>query len=590
MSIERALAIAEVATLIRCNLRGYDLKSCVQTCRSWWKIFAPYLWENIYIDNYDDDRTIIFRNGLAARSMTISLYDPLDSKGMVYFLGDNCRNVSTLHLKLFSKGLLQPPTQQSHMTPIDLEEGTTPLLDSLFCKLQYVSQLTLSIATNDLDPRVIFCASKLPRLRSLNLFGGLTTSKYIVRKNRRCDWSIIIKTVLACPKLETLNICWDNPLDTSSIQITGQIGDSHPCYHTHLRSLRIHDCHVQDQELCAFIRSCPKLQMLSLKGIQSTSSSATETCITTAVDFCRKLRSLTVQDPQTGFNNPFASILKTSSSLQTLVLSSWCQPSTIFDGLESLPYSVTTLDLQDISHFGTVRKVLNYAKVLTHLTLRGRIRSRDIETIATEPEEAEQSYEYYFQSQSGNRCHGNLQYLDISHLDLSDTQDEGDSEYLFSWIQNCKPLRRLELNFGHICWAILHDTWDRLSNLEVAGTPARNTYVHPRWCEYHRLVEERHLTHLWHPEAAMPPRPKPPLALTHLDRRFRLFPAVELLVVLEEMDGHATRKRTLDEHMASALIRAMPSLKTFWVDDRLMSQLRRNHIKMFYPGLNIESI
>ncbi|KAF9577589.1 hypothetical protein BGW38_007110, partial [Lunasporangiospora selenospora] len=98
--------------------------NCVLVCKAWWRLLAPYLWENIHIDynprystldHCHDENKVVFRNGLAARSLTLSIYHPTDIDGTIAFVAKSCKNVSRLHLKLFSPQLTTNmcPTQKS---------------------------------------------------------------------------------------------------------------------------------------------------------------------------------------------------------------------------------------------------------------------------------------------------------------------------------------------------------------------------------------------------------------------------------------------------------------------------------------------
>lgn len=138
-TLSQALNVSEITHLIRQELRGVDLKRCVLVHSSWWKCFAPYLWERIFIESYpgESDQGVIFRNGLAVRSLTLSISDEEGlhamkgkgangyNQGLIAYVADRCRNVTTLDLKLFSSLLAIKKETLNHASKLaqDQEEG-----------------------------------------------------------------------------------------------------------------------------------------------------------------------------------------------------------------------------------------------------------------------------------------------------------------------------------------------------------------------------------------------------------------------------------------------------------------------------------
>ncbi|KAG0248627.1 hypothetical protein BG011_010071 [Mortierella polycephala] len=373
----RAFCVSEITTHIRLELCGYDLKSMVQANHLWWKTFAPFLWENIYIDAdpMQDGRHVIFRNGLAARSLTLSIYDPLDKRGVVEYVAERCRHVTHLHLKLFSPDLvvirqrngvpLEVDTQDDQELPrlygevedyksmlldFQLDDGEnyqdpsrmfgeqrdcdTTLLDSLLSKMTQVSDLTLSLSHEDLKPEVLWCVTKLPRLRQLTIRGGLKTSTYMIQKNRHCNWDLVMRVAKECqPFLESLNVAWEcrpaiakkqlehrkkievpwvpKKFDRIVQRIKAHIaapeaavnnvnGDDHQrqgqdlAVHN-LKWLSISHCELFDSDLDIIYGSCPNLRGLIFVDTEMTFE-VLENNLRILSEFCPMLRTLTFPD------------------------------------------------------------------------------------------------------------------------------------------------------------------------------------------------------------------------------------------------------------------------------------------------------
>lgn len=131
----------------------------------------------------------------------MSSYDPEGREGVVEYVVKRWRNVEALHLKLFSDRLVVVDTEaterrlleswdnsfsagEGHSGGIikDLDqkrqfeirsECKTDLLYSLLSKLPHVSELTMSIAHEDLRPKALWCVPTLTRLRKTAIASGL---------------------------------------------------------------------------------------------------------------------------------------------------------------------------------------------------------------------------------------------------------------------------------------------------------------------------------------------------------------------------------------------------------------------------------
>ncbi|KAG0300801.1 hypothetical protein BGZ97_003076 [Linnemannia gamsii] len=325
-AMDRALDMSEILYLIRQNLQGVYLKSAVLVCKRWWRLFAPFLWERVFIDANpsQQDREVLVRNGLAARSLTLSMYDPQDMNRVVAYVAERCQNVEALHLKLFSPGLVVVDTDamktrlreayetggvgEKHSVNSDKDpdrerqfgirsECRTDLLDSLLSKLPYVSELTLSIAHKDLRPEVLWCVPTLTRLRKLTIGGGLSSNGYIVHKNRLCDWDLILRTSRECKYLNSLSVSWEShklqdakldrhisevsemleSLEAQEWSVSATEQRQQPTVPKNeqfpsLRTLSVSSCEIHASQMDLFYRSCPSLRAVEFKSIQAGSS------------------------------------------------------------------------------------------------------------------------------------------------------------------------------------------------------------------------------------------------------------------------------------------------------------------------------
>ncbi|KAG0231608.1 hypothetical protein BGW42_008759 [Actinomortierella wolfii] len=212
-SISRALEIQAITRTIRHYLTGLDLKKLVLVNRQWWRVFAPFLWEKLFINETEEDQHIILRNGQVVQEMTIVVQER-ETKARIEWLfaslAKSCPNIYTLHLKLYS------PLQFDSITgnPLDMEtqphqpHEVMPFLYDLLSLFPNVTTLNLQLAHSDLPATVVLAATRLPYLRELGVFGGLKQRAYTLHKNRHCDWDVLFWTVRKCLGLRTLRLSW----------------------------------------------------------------------------------------------------------------------------------------------------------------------------------------------------------------------------------------------------------------------------------------------------------------------------------------------------------------------------------------------
>ncbi|KAG0243820.1 hypothetical protein BGW41_001332 [Actinomortierella wolfii] len=222
-SISRGLEIQAITRTIRHYLTGLDLKNLVLVNRQWWRAFAPFLWEKLFINETEEDQYIILRNGQVVQEMAIVVHER-ETKARIEWLfaslAKSCPNIYTLHLKLYS------PLQFDSITgnPLDMEtqphqpHEVMPFLHDLLSHFPNVTTLNLQLAHPDLPATVVLAATRLPYLRELGVFGGLKQRAYTLHKNRHCDWDVLFWTVRKCLGLRTLRLSWrdDNNCKSSS--------------------------------------------------------------------------------------------------------------------------------------------------------------------------------------------------------------------------------------------------------------------------------------------------------------------------------------------------------------------------------------
>ncbi|KAG9061607.1 hypothetical protein KI688_007186 [Linnemannia hyalina] len=534
--MSRALDMSEISYLIRQDLKGVHLKSAVLVCKLWWRLFAPYLWERVFIDADPDekDREVLVRNGLAARSLTLSIYDPEDREGVVGYVVDRCRNVEALHLKLFSPELVAVDTEAMErrlwktwenygagVKNTDQErqfgirsECKTDLLDSLLSKLPYLSELTLSIAHEDLRPEVLWCVPTLTRLRKLTIAGGLGVNGYIVHKNRLCDWDLILRTSRECKYLNSLSVSWEShkaqdanldghiskvsemfeSLDARESSATDQEAPLPPVPKNEqfpsLRTLAVSFCEMHLSQMDFFYRSCPNLRAVEFKSVQASTYIMEKNLKSLALS-CPNLLSFKLLDAcKTGNRIDYSTSLLASprTSLHSLTLSATANATaTVFgnnpaadndythiyykdDTKWTPPPSVTFLNVRDIKHPTVLLDTIASTPAgLTHLIIDGYIPNDTYQLHYLYNFHPIQQSSYSLVERLYNlekdpllrlptfACGGTLEYLDVSTLDVSECRKL--FKILFWRVQELKGLRFLKIGREHVLAANLELTW-----------------------------------------------------------------------------------------------------------------------------------
>src|SRR5688572_29450025 len=99
-NINLALQTTDIPPHLRSYLRGMDLKAMVLTCQTWWRVFAPFLWEALAIVNPDkeeDSAKTIFRNGQVVKRLLLSIQR---STHFIQQIIQSCPNINILKLRL----------------------------------------------------------------------------------------------------------------------------------------------------------------------------------------------------------------------------------------------------------------------------------------------------------------------------------------------------------------------------------------------------------------------------------------------------------------------------------------------------------
>ncbi|KAF9353768.1 hypothetical protein BGX26_008473 [Mortierella sp. AD094] len=480
----QAFDVTEVTALIRQELRGFELKSMVLVSRQWWKAFGPYLWENIYIDANpeQDDRKVIFRNGLAARCLTLSIYDPADQRGVVKYVTEKCCNITQLHLKLFASGLVI-----SNAGFIE-----TKLLDSLFDNLPNISDLTISIAHEDLQPEVLWCVTRMLRLKRLTINGGLRGSGYIMRKNWKCNWPLLVRIARECQNLETLSVAWESR--TSEERIMGatppvawalEARAAVDRYRVEsLKWLNISDCEVHDSVLDVVYQMCPNLRGISFKSITTTPQALAKN-IQKLTQCCPSLRSFEFNDLVSTNRNNYTSVLldRPILGLGSLAahLGTLNENNPDFDRISQqwhrVHITLTNLDLSGIDSYQLLFNIMAKISGLSRLTLSGYLTGKRCDDYSV--------VETYYNNDKfmGHRlpkfaCQDTLQTLDVTRLEFYSFKCH---KLFFDRVQNMPQLKRLEVNHRHIQAARLKETSKMsIPNLrDISATPTESSVLRP---------------------------------------------------------------------------------------------------------------
>ncbi|KAF9138833.1 hypothetical protein BGX30_008712 [Mortierella sp. GBA39] len=600
----RALDISEISYLIRQDLQGTHLKSAVLVCKLWWRLFAPYLWERVFIDVDPDgkDREVLVRNGLAARSLTLSIYDPEDREGVAGYVVERCRNVEVLHLKLFSDRLVVVDTEAMErrlreawendgagVKNTDQErqfgirsECKTDLLDSLLSKLPCVSELTLSIAHEDLRPEVLWCVPTLTRLRKLTIAGGLPGNGYIIHKNRQCDWDLILRTSRECKYLNSLSVSWEsNKPQDANHDADHQAPAALPTSEQFLslRALSLAHCELPGSQMDLIYRSCPKLSAVEFKAID-TSSLIVEKSLKVLAQSCPNLLSFKFLDASRKNDRiDYSTSLLTgpSTSLLSLTLSITAHNSrTMFGNKPAAdrdytvnnkdatvwtpPASITSLNIRDVRYPQVLLDIIASTPAgLTHLTIDGYIGNSYALRYAIFPTFTDNSFStidgmYKLEKDPLLRmptfgCLDTLAYLDISTLDVTDSRQL--FKILFRRVQNLRVLRFLKMARAHVLAANLELSWsdDTLAREDdQLGATTSTTATEPT---LEAEEEEEQAVQDWEPSDDQ-----------DCEKAFIWFPTVEHLYLVDtEYRRYHDLNPFLTQHQASALVRMMPQLK-----------------------------
>ncbi|KAF9177636.1 hypothetical protein BGZ51_004673 [Haplosporangium sp. Z 767] len=644
----RAFCISEITTHIRQELCGYHLKSMVQVNHLWWKTFAPFLWENIYIDAdpMQDGREVIFRNGLAARSLTLSIYDPLDKRGVVEYVAEKCCHVTHLHLKLFSRDLVVVRQRNGVPLGVDTQDDQeslqlygeqrdceTTLLDSLLSKMTQVSDLTLSLSHEDLEPEVLWCVTKLPKLRQLTIRGGLKSSTYMVRKNRRCNWDLVMRVAKECqPFLESLEVAWEcrpalkkeqqdhrkkvevtwNPgkLDrivhmikkhiavleaaTNNVNDGDHQGREQGLAVHNLKWLNISHCNLFDSDLNIVYGSCPNLRELTFVDAEMTFE-VLENNLRILTEFCPNLRTLTFPDSgampawwfkrerhtHTLFDNKYSfrnlSRVKMPGSYfnqfrledvgTNIFLRMGANGSGSSGTNAGADHSITDLHLTGWRDYESLFVLLVTVSGLTRLTLSGYLFAT-YDSLYTSFEfrkvhRIRQLHRLPFASGS------TIEFMDVSDLHMD--SEWGGDRVMFDRIQQMPYLKQLHVNLTQILRAKLEETWDD-PNEDLEGLKRREEMGNDGWL-YPDKVQE--------PAKARQ---------STTEKIFCHFPSVEYLYIAEDAPSRQfiRKGRYISEHMADALVRMMPKLKTMSFDRDIGVGLER--VKKTYPNVAFKCV
>ncbi|KAF9932265.1 hypothetical protein FBU30_008560 [Linnemannia zychae] len=662
-AMERALDMVDISYLIRQHLQGLHLKSAVLVCRNWWRHFAPYLWERVFIDTdlTHDEREVLVRNGLAARSLTLSIYDPLDTTNVVLYVAERCRNVARLHLKLFSPDLIifddeaykarqrniremddyENKKRHSHNSNSNYHsdyfyyfgirsECKTELLDALFSKLPWVSELTLSIAHEDLRPEILWCVPTLKRLRKLTVLGGLPCNGYISHKNRQCDWNVLSRICQECGLLDSLVVSWEkhipleNPSDRQLIwmsEMFASLETESPVISSlssktqrrsnfsvpqserlqRLTTLCVSHCKLQALQMGLFYQSCSNLHTVEFKAVDAKPKDMEEN-LKSLVKSCPRLGIFRLVDtPQKNISNvvDYSTSLLTHpmTSLYSLTLSVPSKQSrTVFGNEPNVdPYlrqeyqtwtstsNIPSLNIRDILQASVVLDVITTVRGLEQLTLDGYVDYRDSywrPDLYDTPLDIKKLYNVEHDSLlrlPAFASQETLTYLDISTLDI-----EGAPELfkLVFWrIQELKRLRFLKISRKQVKAAGLGAKWQgRSRNLENAPVTAHSSEVELANNEGEDSNTDdnnndgNNGSHHSSSDGNNYGSSNATTAQASSDSKevFKWFPTVEHLYLVE-MDKSIRYKwgEFLKPHEVSELVRMMPKLKamTFNLDD-----------------------
>ncbi|KAG0268831.1 hypothetical protein DFQ27_005618 [Actinomortierella ambigua] len=208
-----ALDVQDITKEIRLYLTGFDLKNLVLVNRQWWRAFAPFLWEKLFINQTNEDQDIILRNGQVVQELTIAVHESETKQRIKWLFGTiakACPNVSVLNLKLHSALQFDASTFEPLNTDDSIPQPLEALqfLHHLLSYFPGTTILHLQLAHPGLPAIVVLAATQLQYLHELGVYGGLKQRAYTLHKNRRCDWNALFWTMVKSPRLRTLRLSW----------------------------------------------------------------------------------------------------------------------------------------------------------------------------------------------------------------------------------------------------------------------------------------------------------------------------------------------------------------------------------------------
>ncbi|KAG0307196.1 hypothetical protein BGZ98_000832, partial [Dissophora globulifera] len=423
----------------------------------------------------------------------------MDAQGVISYVADRCRHVTHLHLKLFSRGLVvvDEVARQSRLNEDTdgaggqyalREETQTTLLDSLLTSLPHVHDLTLSIAHEDIQPEVVWCASTASNLRKLTVNGGLKAMNYIMRKNRRCDLRLLMRIARECTFLESLSVAWDAPeLPSSEQELSRMVemfealeGFTPASIHRNsstnsvgraanaisfgeqvssLKWLRFDHCELNDMPLEIVFWSCPNLREVDFDSVKVAPDSLHHH-INLMAQACPLLRSFKFQNPTGKAGDAYASSLMDGPLLRfsTLTLCLGNQADNVLRGIDhnwGSAHSITVLNIIDVANYDLLFRIMTTMTGLSHLTLGGGLSGLTGNGYSTV-----ESY-YLHDMSEGLRlpdfaCKDSLQFLDVTRLEFCSLKCH---ELFFKRVQDMSRLKRLEISFRQLQDARLEETW-----------------------------------------------------------------------------------------------------------------------------------
>jgi hypothetical protein len=563
---------------------------------------------------------------------------------VIRYVAEKCRNVYRLHLKLFSPNLVV--VKRSGLEDGEevqkgfamREESETDLLDKLLSQLSFVSELTLSIAHEDLQAEVLWCVTSLPNLRKLTVYGGLQFKNTLARKNKRCNWALISQVARGCPSLESLTVGWDSPATATLVpgkQINGIFHAPIPS----LRSLNVCFSETDPSLLERVYPYCPNLRELIFQSVKI-SDKTLKQHIQAVTASCPRLTSFKFKADTYGVTQSHVHTLLDGPllNISSLELSLGRQDDEFIRdiNLGSSTSFISVLHLDDVTSYELLFKVMTSMAGLCRLTLSGYL-SGDALRHGNGYSSVSIYYEndrYLTSRLSEFACKDTLMFLDVTHLVMGSLKFHA---LFFQRVQGLTQLKRLEISHRQLQDARLEETWtddegpDHLTNSSVRPEetqtdpdedPDRLTrssvypdkVIDPRTIP-RRLKENLAMFGIAYvrtkdiddgPEGGYVPHTGwgSPERLsdeelevgfngqitTLPDKTFVLFPSLKFLYVFDcnPIRDYREKEHYISEHMASALVQMMPELKVLAFDRALGEGLKR--VKQTYPHIMFDCI